>query len=84
MSKKNRKKSTPRLSPAQLYRPGMATTPTAKAEEETPDVLPTAANVPSEETLAAEYQYVISDLKRIGVLALVMLVLLIVLAFVLI
>jgi hypothetical protein len=82
MSKKNRKKSTPRLSQAQLYRPGVATTSTQS--EETPAVLQGAANVPSEETLAEEYQYVISDLKRIGLLALIMLALLIVLAFVLI
>jgi hypothetical protein len=83
MSKKNRKKSTPRLSQTQLYRPGMATTPTSKVAETT-DVLQAAADVPSEETLVAEYQYVISDLKRIGFLALIMLILLIVLAIVLI
>ncbi len=83
MSKKNRKKSKPRLSKAQLYRPGMAATSVAQSEE-TPVVLQGAANVPSEEVLAEEYQYVISDLRRIGLLALIMLALLIVLAFVLI
>ncbi len=83
MAKKKSKKSTPRLSQAQLYRPGMTATPAAQAEE-APAVIQAAANVPSEETLAEEYQYVIRDLKRIGLLALIMLVLLIVLAFVLI
>ncbi len=66
-----KKSSSPRLSAAQLRRPG------------TEDGFQKARDV-DEQDLAEEYRYVVADLKRIGVLALVMLALLIVLAFVLV
>ena len=66
-----KKKSSPRLSEAQLYRPGM-------------DSASNRAMQGDEQDLADEYQYVVADLKRIGFLALVMLALLVVLAFVLV
>jgi len=66
-----KKKSRPRLSEAQLYRPGAD-----DMGEKDPGA--------DEQDLAEEYRYVITDLKRIGILALVMLALLIVLAFLLI
>ncbi len=73
MAKKSRR--TPQLSDAQLYRPG------AKADAVVETPVTTAV---SEETLAEEYRYVLTDLKKIAWLALVMLGLLIALAFVLV
>lgn len=64
------KKQSPRLSEAQLRRPGSGETEKSPAVEE--------------QDLTEEYRYVLADLKRIGILALVMLALLIVLAFVLV
>jgi len=66
-----KKKSSPRLSEAQLYRPGSNAVKNNAVGED-------------EQDLADEYQYVVADLKRIGFLALVMLALLVVLAFVLV
>ncbi len=40
--------------------------------------------IPTEEQLAQEYAYVLTDLRKIGILALALLALLIVLAFVLV
>lgn len=45
---------------------------------------PQAASIPTEEQLAQEYSYVLTDLRKIGILAAALLVLLIVLAFVLV
>ncbi len=43
-----------------------------------------SASVPTEEQLAQEYAYVLTDLRKIGILALALLALLIILAFVLV
>lgn len=83
MAKKTKKRSNggPRLSERQLYQPGMdgivgvATAPTIKA----PAVV---AAQPVDDDLAAEYRYVLTDLKKIAWLALAMLVLLVALAFI--
>ncbi len=75
MAKK--KRETPRLSEAQLYRPTQGVVVDVAAEELLEDVS-------SADVLAEEYQYVIQDLKKIGWLALAMLVLLIVLALVIV
>ncbi len=44
----------------------------------------TSSAVPTQEDLAREYAYVLTDLRKIGILALALLILLIVLAFVLV
>jgi hypothetical protein len=67
------KKSRPRLSEAQLYQPNQAAS-----------VVEPAQPGSGEEDLAEEYRYVLTDLKRIAILALVMLAVLIVLSFVLV
>jgi len=69
MAKKSIKRRDPRLSEAQRYAPQ----PTSEAA---------SGRVSDEADLAAEYRYVFTDLKRIGVLALVMLAVLVVLALV--
>jgi hypothetical protein len=83
MVKKTKKRSNggPRLSERQLHQPGMGsiggaitTAPLIKA--------PVAAAQPADEDLAAEYRYVLTDLKKIAWLALTMLVLLVALAFI--
>ncbi|MCD4738269.1 MAG: hypothetical protein K8R89_03295 [Anaerolineae bacterium] len=78
-----KKRRTPQLSATQLYRPS---TSRGINQEQAP--LAAAKNqevaVAREEDLAAEYSYVLKDLKHIGVIALVMLVLLIVLALILV
>jgi len=43
-----------------------------------------ATSIPTEEELAQEYAYVLTDLRKIGILALALLALLIILAFVLV
>lgn len=63
-----------RLSEAQMIHPGMEDLPTPEAKR-------SSSSATSE--LAQEYDYVLADLRRIAVLALVMLVVLIALAFVL-
>jgi hypothetical protein len=79
MAKKTKKRSgAPRLTERQLHRPGSA-----------PSAVPTfqAAGVPAQlagDELADEYRYVLTDLKKIAWLALAMLALLIVLAFVIV
>lgn len=92
MAKKN-KRRLPRLSEAQRYQPQAGAIQTAA-----PTVMPSprpaqprrmppvfqAAHIPTEEELKEEYRYVITDLRRIGILALAMLAVLIVLAVVLI
>ncbi len=75
---------SPRLSPAQMVRP--------VEQNQTTEAVPMVAQVARVRSadayrqtvdLREEYQYVIADLKRIGMLALVMLVMLIGLALVL-
>ncbi len=68
-----KKKSKPRLSEAQLYRPSQDAS-----------VMKSVQSGSGEEDLAEEYRYVTTDLKRIAILALVMLALLIILSFVLV
>jgi len=80
MTKKSRRKEKGRrirLSPAQMVRPGMNEIADASAEAGLVNHTPQKSN------LQEEYRYVIADLKRIGVIALVMLVVLIALALLL-
>jgi len=77
MAKKSRRASKIRLSPAQMVQPGageMADSATVAAQTQS------SAQVSD---LREEYQYVITDLKRIGLIAAAMLVLLVVLALLL-
>ena len=79
-SRRVKKRRSVRLSSAQMVQPG------GSEVDKTPDALPSAAPVRSvqqESNLRDEYHYVITDLKRIGAIALVMLVVLIVLALLL-
>ena len=78
---KKSKTGTPRLSERQLYQPGMANVSGVAAVAPVAKTITTSAQ-PDDEDLAAEYRYVLTDLKKIAWLALAMLVLLIVLAFV--
>ncbi len=84
MAKKTKKRSSggPRLTERQLYQPGMggAAAPSATVVPVAKAVAVTAQ--PADEELATEYRYVLTDLKRIAWLALAMLALLVVLAFV--
>jgi hypothetical protein len=82
MAKKTKKRSGgPRLSERQLYQPGMDGG--SGASVATPVIKTVVATTqPADDDLAAEYRYVLTDLKKIAWLALAMLVLLIVLAFV--
>ncbi len=83
-SKYGKSKSKKRkLSAAQTYRPVEGAQPKATAKSKR-RAAQTKHHIPTEEELAEEYRYVLTDLKRIGILALVMLALLIVLAIVLI
>ncbi len=88
MSKKKRKygsKSKKRkLSAAQTYRPVEGAQPKATTSAKKRRAAQPKHTIPTEEELAEEYRYVLTDLKRIGILALVMLALLIVLAIVLV
>ncbi len=86
MAKKKRKRKTgPRLSASQAYRPtateSAAATPRTVAVTATPRG---ESAIPTEEELAEEYHYVLTDLKRIAQLALAMLVLLIGLSWILV
>ncbi len=84
MSKRRRRKTTrPRLSPAQMVRPE------GGAEAPAP-VTPSVREVQAPATrkalpdLREEYPYVVTDLRRVGIIALVMMVLLIGLAVLLV
>ncbi len=81
MAKKSRrvkKKSRQvRLSPAQMVRPGIGEV------DAVPLVTVQTRSVAQVSDLREEYHYVITDLKRIGIIAVVMLVVLIVLALLL-
>lgn len=78
MAKKSRrKKKDVRLSPAQMVQPGMEDVSVA-------DVADAKASPALQESdLEDEYQYVVADLKRIGLIAAVMLVVLVALVFLL-
>lgn len=85
MAKKSRRvhrnAQRPRLSAAQMVQPGLSgAAGEVAAPAGTPAGIPTQ---PGTSDLRAEYVYVISDLKRIGVIAAVMLALLIGLAILL-
>jgi hypothetical protein len=77
MAKKSRRASkkdhSVRLSPAQMVQPGTAETPSAS-----PTIR--ARSAMQAPDLQEEYRYVITDLKRIGVIAAAMLVVLVALA----
>ena len=78
MAKKSRRvrrpvRPTARLSPSQMVQPKAGEVVTA------PGKAPTSE--PQSVDLGQEYHYVVADLKRIGIIAAVMLVALIVLAF---
>lgn len=77
MAKKSSKRREPRLSEAQRYAP-QAALETASVRSASVSGAAGSAEV----DLAEEYRYVFTDLKRIGVLALVMLAVLVVLALV--
>ncbi len=84
MAKKTKKRSNdrPRLSESQLYRPGVdGIKPAAAAVAPTMKAVAVSAQ-PADADLVEEYRYVLTDLKKIAWLALAMLALLIVLAFV--
>ncbi len=84
MSKKSRRRrrtSRPRLSPAQMVQPGEQTA-SPKTTAGSPAVFPSPARALRD--LREEYPYVAADLKRIAVIAAVMLVILIGLAMLLV
>jgi len=66
-----------RLSPAQMVQPGLDEIANASLEAALVQSVPQTTN------LEEEYRYVIADLKRIGIIAVGMLVVLIALAFLL-
>ncbi|NLF00423.1 MAG: hypothetical protein GX601_05525 [Anaerolineales bacterium] len=78
MSKKSRRAKAPRLSAAQKVQP------VARAEIVTAPAHSEAKAEAGTSDLKQEYRYVFADLKRIGIIAVAMLAVLIVLAFVLV
>lgn len=86
MAKKTKKRSGggPRLSERQLYQPGMESVPVPSTTVGPASRVAAVAAQPADEELAAEYRYVLTDLKKIAWLALAMLVLLIALALVIV
>ena len=83
MAKKTKKRGRerPRLTERQLYQPGMAGVSGVPTVASVAKAAAVAAQ-PDDEDLVAEYRYVLTDLRKIAWLALAMLVLLVVLAFV--
>ncbi len=82
-SRRVRKQNRPvRLSQSQLVMPQTLTGSAQAAAAPTPAAVSPTVQQPAV-NLAEEYHYVIADLKRIGLIALAMLVLLVVLAFLL-
>lgn len=78
MAKKSRrKKKDVRLSPAQMVQPGMEDMSVADVADAT------ASPAPQESDLEDEYRYVVADLKRIGMIAAVMLAVLVALVLLL-
>jgi hypothetical protein len=89
MAKKSRKKRATKLSKAQRYHPGAKGVPAPAQKTKTAKVRRAArggqsVHIPTDAELTEEYRYVLTDLKRIGLLALAMLALLIVLAIILV
>jgi len=85
MAKKTKKRSGgPRLSERQLYQPGRESVATPSAAVVPAAKVVAAASQPTDEDLADEYRYVLTDLKKIALLALAMVVLLIVLALIIV
>ncbi|MEA3397358.1 MAG: hypothetical protein U9R05_07845 [Chloroflexota bacterium] len=90
MTKKSRKKrAATKLSKAQRYHPGAKGVPAPAQNTKTSKVRRAArvghsVSIPTDAELTEEYRYVLTDLKRIGLLALAMLALLIVLAVILV
>ncbi len=84
MAKKSRRarRRQVRLSPAQMVRPTVDEAPVPPSAVVPLRPLP-AGMVSATDDLREEYRYVIADLKRIGVLAVIMLVVLIALALLL-
>ncbi|MGB9777249.1 MAG: hypothetical protein ACPLYD_00515 [Anaerolineae bacterium] len=79
-SRRRRRASPPRLSAAQLVQPGeQAAAPASAAVPQAPKVSARASR-----DLKEEYPYVVADLKRIAIIAAVMLALMIGLAFLLV
>lgn len=79
-SRRRRRVSTPRLSAAQLVQPGEPAAALAPAGVHQAPKTPVRAS----RDLREEYPYVVADLKRIGIIAAVMLALMIGLAFLLV
>ncbi len=90
MAKRSRKKRiATKLSKAQRYHPGAKGVPAPAQNTKTSKVRRTprggqSVHIPTDAELTEEYRYVLTDLKRIGMLALAMLALLIVLAVILV
>lgn len=86
MAKKSRKKRAAKLSRAQRYHPGAEGVPAPVQKTKAAKVRRAArgGHIPTDAELTEEYRYVLTDLKRIGLLALAMLALLIVLAIILV
>ncbi len=90
MAKKSRKKRVAtNLSKAQRYHPGAKGVPAPAQNTKTSKISRAArgghsVHIPTDAELTEEYSYVLTDLKRIGLLALAMLALLIVLALILV
>ncbi len=90
MAKKGKKRSSgkSRLSKKQRYIPEAKAVSAATAETgstlQRKAVKKATSRIPTEEELAQEYRYVLTDLKKIGWLALAMLALLIALAFIIV
>lgn len=90
MARKTRRKPAPRLSQTQLSQVGAgAAAPVAATRATSPVAAPKAtravvSRIPTDEQLADEYRYVLADLKKIGAIALAMLVFLVILAVVLV
>lgn len=84
MGKKSRRRRAqhPRLSAAQLVRPGEQTA--APSSPASPAARPAASSARILRDLREEYPYVVSDLRRIAIIAAVMLVLLVGLALLLV
>ena len=89
MTKKSRKKRVSKLSRAQRYSPNTRGIPAPVQKTKTTKARRAAhggakVHIPTDAELTEEYRYVLTDLRRIGLLALAMLALLIVLAIVLV
>jgi len=81
--KSRRRRSTPRLSAAQLVQPGEQAVPSVTpAVVQTPHAPKTSARALRD--LREEYPYVAADLKRIAIIAVVMLALMVGLALLLV